>query len=356
MSDRSVGMIKTTLVIASVVAAVGIFLLGAYSIRWILLSAALGVGIGTLMSPLMMSFQRRYHIPRAVSAVLFLIVLLAMIVGVCALVYVVISEQIEPLANQLPTLFNSVRDRLSEWLVEFPELSARIKQWNWGPAVQKTFSGVFHGIRLGIGALGYLLYVLALSLYVATNPERHIDGALSVFPAARHAQLRHLLDESARSLRAWLSAQIIAMSGVGGLAALGLFMVGSNYWLILGLLTALLDIIPFIGPSIAALSAIVVALGSDPAKIPWVVAVFFVVEAIEAKIVIPLVMKGRISLPPAQLLTFILVLGHWFGFLGVFVAAPLFAVLRTIYLRTYVPAVNRQTQTDDMEVVQKDVA
>ncbi len=98
-----------------------------------------------------------------------------------------------------------------------------------------------------------------------------------------------------------------------------------------------MGIIPYVGTLIVVIAAALISLASDPSELPWVVLVFFTTQQIEGNLLLPIVMKDAADLPEVPLLIFMLFLGTWFGLIGVFAAPPIFAVLRTIYLMTYLP-------------------
>jgi predicted PurR-regulated permease PerM len=104
-------------------------------------------------------------------------------------------------------------------------------------------------------------------------------------------------------------------------------------------LAAIFAIIPYLGTLLVAGCAALITLASDPSLVLWVIIVFVVVQQIEGNIILPLLMKGQVELPEMPLLIFILFLGSWLGIVGVFLAPPLFAILRVLYLELYLPRV-----------------
>jgi predicted PurR-regulated permease PerM len=322
----------------AVMVALGIAL---YSTRWIVLSVLIGIGAGVLISPVINHMKLKLRIPYALGAFFMFLLLVAATGGILYVAVLVIVEQIEPLSRALPQILDGARQAVLRVLSNSPWLQRQFQSFGWGGAVQNTLQALLAGVQVGAAAIGGFFFVLGVALFLAVSPEQYLAGFLSLFPARHRAKTKHVLLESAVSLRRWFFSQLVAMASVGTLAAIGLKLLGIEYWLFFGLLTAVLDLVPYIGPLLAAAGTVVVTLGSDPGKVPWVIVMYLVVQNIEADLVIPLVMRGRIKLPPVHLMTLMLMLGSWFGVLGVFVAPPLLAVGRTIYLLTYVPRMNR---------------
>lgn len=92
------------------------------------------------------------------------------------------------------------------------------------------------------------------------------------------------------------------------LTSIGLWSVGADYWLLLGVLTGLLGIIPYAGIAIVVVFTTLATITSDFSRLPWVLGVFFLTQQIEGHVVLPLVMRVRAQLPVVPLLVFMLVM------------------------------------------------
>lgn len=345
--------VQQALLILLIFVAIGTAMLALYSARWIVLATTMGVGLGVIISPIMTQLKLRLKIPQGISAFLFFVLFIGTFVALGYAIYVLTAKEFAPLVARFPVFFDQARARISEMLGEFPDVQRQFQGIQWGDFAKNFASTVLSGLQIGATALGGFFFVLIVALYLAVNPSNYLAGALSVFPAHMRQKAKEVMFESATTLRRWFLAQLIAMTSVGALTALGLLLAGIDYWLVLGALTAALDIVPYLGPLLAGAVAIVITLGSEPDRIWWVMGIYFIAQNIESDLIIPLVMKGRIRLPPIQLLTLMLMFGNWFGILGVFITPPLFAVARTIYLMTYVPKMNRRIRRPDAPPAQK---
>jgi predicted PurR-regulated permease PerM len=129
---------------------------------------------------------------------------------------------------------------------------------------------------------------------------------------------------------------------IGLITAIGLWLAGVEYWAVFGLLTAVLGIIPYFGIILVVIAATLITLASDPSKVPWVLGVFMFTQQLEGNVILPLIMKGKVELPVVPLLIFMLIMGTFFGILGVFIAPPLLAIFRTLYIELYLPWINER--------------
>lgn len=130
---------------------------------------------------------------------------------------------------------------------------------------------------------------------------------------------------------------------IGIITAIGLWIFNIEYWAIFGILTSVMGIIPYVGILIVVVAASLITLASDPGQIIWVLLVFGITQQLEGNVILPLVMKGKVKLLEVPLLIFMLIMGNLFGIIGVFIAPPLFAILRTLYIRIYLPYIEAPT-------------
>jgi len=105
---------------------------------------------------------------------------------------------------------------------------------------------------------------------------------------------------------------------------------------LLALLAGIANFVPYLGPLIAALPIVLVAMPMGLASLAWVMVIYFSIQTLEGFVVAPLIQKGAVDLPPAWTLSAIVILGAMFGVLGVALADPLLGVVRVALLRFYV--------------------
>jgi predicted PurR-regulated permease PerM len=305
-----------------------------YSVRFIVLATLIGLGIGTLLSPISEALKKRYKIPRALTSLLLLIAGFGTFFLVGYLIIDIISEQIIPVIHNIPAIVQRLEGKFNHFSGQ-----------NFDPA--KYFGGaanaVFNGVKVGATAIGGMSLIFFLALYFSIQSGDYFTSLISAFPAHLRPKTRKVLEHSALSLRGWFKAQLLAMAIVGALAALVLKIVGSPYWIFFGVIAMVLELIPYFGPITAFATICIVTLAADPGALLKTAIAFSLVLMAEGNLIIPLVMKGRIELRPVQLLILMAIMGEWFGVFGFLMAAPTLAVLRTIYIEAYVPLMDSQT-------------
>ncbi len=317
-----------------------VLLLLFYEFRLIVLAALIGVGGGVLISPVIGVLKRYLHIPRSVSGLVVVVVLLALLAGVAYGLYSMVANQAQRLVEQWPDIMSALFDRFHQLQARFPWLDHWQDGGTLGDTVQQVGGMLVQGLATGLSAAAGALVILMVGVFTAVNARSYFDGFLTLFPAWRRPRIARLGRSSAAVLRRWFFCHLLVTALSGVAIAICFRIIGIDYWLLLGLLTAALDFIPFVGAILTGGAACIVTLGTQPEKLWWVLAAYIAVQQIEGDVTLPLVMRGNIRLPEAHLLVFVLLMGVAFGLVGMFVAAPLFAVLHHLYVQAYVPRVN----------------
>ena len=269
------------------------------------------------------------------AAVLALLLLLVLLVALAAWFAVdPLTQQATQLMQDLPRSIGLLRDRIAEtrlgaWLVPRLRLDEMI---DGGSAVTQAAAAASGTL----GALGNAALVLLIGVYLALSPPTYLRGLRLLTHRSIDAPVRAAFAECGRVLRGWLLGQAFAMLVTGLLTWFGLMLLGVPLSGVLALITAILGFIPVIGPVIAAVPAMLLALTQSPMLVLYVALLFFAVQFIEGNILTPMVQSEAADLPPALLLLAQILLGAWYGLLGVALAAPLAAAGLVVVRRAYV--------------------
>jgi predicted PurR-regulated permease PerM len=171
----------------------------------------------------------------------------------------------------------------------------------------------------------YVLLALFIAIYIASEPDLYHRGLMHLFPHRARARAGDVLTQIAPVLRKWLVTQLIAMVTLAVVWAIALSVLKVKAALALAAIAGILEFVPTIGPTMAVVPALAMALLDSPAKALSVLIVYLGIQGLEANVLIPLLMKGRISLPPALTIVAQALMTLAFGFLGLMVAVPLLA-------------------------------
>ena len=177
---------------------------------------------------------------------------------------------------------------------------------------------------------GAFLLVLFIAAYIGVDPALYHGGMLEVFPPRQRARVALTLASLATTLRRWLVTQLIAMLVIGAVTTVFLFVIHVKAALPLGILAGILKFIPIVGSIFAAIPAIAMAFIDSPHKALVVGVGYLVIQFIENHVLVPVLMKRGVNIPPALTLGIQALMALLFGFLGLLVAVPLLAAILTI--------------------------
>jgi predicted PurR-regulated permease PerM len=315
-----------------------------YYSLFIVVVSLIGIGIGVLVAPILSFARRKFKIPRALSALLCLVVFIIVIGGASFGIWYLVSDQVENLSERAPEISANLKSRLSSLFMRHPWLQAQLEDLNVGATAQGLASLFFKGLQNSFTATSGLLFALILSLYTSVSLDDYFAAVVRAFPQNGRNKVSSILSQCATTLRLWFRAQMIDMLILGFMTAIGLWIVGVDYWALYGLLTAIFGIIPYLGTLIVLGCASLITLASEPSLVIWLIAIFVVVQQIEGNIILPMLMKDQVELPEVPLLIFILLLGSWLGIVGVFLAPPFFAIMKVLYVELYLPRVGDETR------------
>lgn len=177
---------------------------------------------------------------------------------------------------------------------------------------------------------GAFLLVLFIAAYIGLDPHLYHGGVLALVPARERDRAALAMARLATTLRRWLVTQLIAMVVIGAVTTVFLFSLHVKAALPLGILAGVSKFIPIVGSIFAAIPAIAMAFIDSPHK-AFVVAIgYFVIQFVENHLLVPVLMKRGVNLPPAMTLGIQALMALLFGFLGLLVAVPLLAAILTI--------------------------
>jgi predicted PurR-regulated permease PerM len=251
-----------------------------------------------------------------------------------------IATQLQELRNALPRAWATARD----WVQHRP-LGQRLAGWmNATPDFSVNWARVAGAASAATGALTHFILVLLLGIYLALDPSLYRRGLLRLVPPPRRPQIGEALDASGLALKHWLLGQGIAMLVVGTSVGIGLALLGMPIAAALGLISGLLEFVPFFGAIASALLAVLLAFTQGPTQALYVGVFFLVLQQIEGNVVIPLVQRWAVHLPPVLSLLAVVVFGSLFGVAGVVLGTPLMVVAMVLVNKLYVEGVLERGQ------------
>ena len=279
---------------------------------------------------------RRIHLERKWALALVVLLLIAIIgLGSWAMAPQV-AEQSTKLAEAVPKSLQQLQGIVNEYpllkrlMAGMPAPEQIVKQMSsLVPNAGLFFGGV-------LGALGNVVIILFVGIYFAASPQLYTNGIIKLVPQSKRPRARQVQRKIGETLGSWLLGKAMSMLIVGIVTSAGLSMLGVPLALILGIIAGLLDFVPYLGPIIAGVPAVLIAFSISPDLALYTVLLFVGVQLVEGYVLQPLIESRAVDLPPALTIVMQLIFGSLFGFAGVALATPLAAVIKVLVQMLYV--------------------
>lgn len=246
-----------------------------------------------------------------------------------------VSDQFNQLAETLPQSIEQLRSSLEETDWGRYVLS-EVQADDGSPQIGgDLFTRVTGTASRALGIATNVVLIFFAAIFFAVDPDLYKRGILLLVPKHKTERMREVLNTSGNALWRWLMGRLVAMIFVGVAVTIGLLLLGVPLALVLGVIAGLLDFVPFIGPIVSAVPAILLALTLGPAQALYAALVYFIVQQIEGNLVTPIIQQREVSLPPVLVLFAVVAAGLVFGLLGIIVATPLVVVIMVFVKMLY---------------------
>ena len=265
---------------------------------------------------------RYLPIPRTLRIVMVLLLAIAFLVW---LGYFAGSQ----IAEQAATLPAIVEKQLNEIIALAQQNGMQVSLSDAQSMANQVVSAI-GGIA---GIIGTTAIILIIGIYVALEPNLYERGVEWMAPRGERSELRKTLAEMALTLRRLMAGRIVGMVFEGFFTWVALEMFGVPMAALLGILTGLLAFIPNIGAVVSGLLMATVGFSVSMETGLAAVAIYFVVQTFDGYVVIPMIARKTVDLPPALVLGAQLIMGLLFGIIGLLLADPLLAMLKVALVR-----------------------
>ena len=324
-----------------------------YVARAVLFPYILGLVLAYVLYPLVRRIdhympavlkQRRLSRPLAIIIVYLMVILL--IAGLMAFLVPVVINQVESLWAQREQLVAKGQALLGEWLIRYratiPEEWRRTIEENLvkaagavGQTVQEgmvsTVSAVTSTVSLALG-----MVVIPFWLFYVLADEGQMANALeATVPDSIEPDVRNVLRITDDILSAYIRGQLLLCVVVGAMATVGFVLAGVDFAVLLGLIVGLCEFIPFVGPILGAVPALIVAVIKSPITALWTLLVIVVVQQVENLFLVPRIAGESVKLHPALIMVVLVIGNEALGLWGMIVAVPLTAIVRDVFKYLY---------------------
>jgi predicted PurR-regulated permease PerM len=323
----------------AVLAATVILLWAAFLVRGVLLLLYVAGLLAIGFSPIVRVIEKQTvlpigtrRFPRWLAILILYVAILGTLTGIGTLVFPPLIEQ----AQQLWAARFEVFDRLQELLLStglisehmtFREAVERAPVAQGGQAVGTVVSAVA-GL---VGGVVGVLTILILTFYFLVESDALRRTLLQLFPRAQRARVDAISRAITTKVSAWLGGQLLLGGIIGATSAIGLWAMGIPFYYVLALLSAVGELIPVVGPILAAVPALAVAATVSYQKLVLVLIFFILQQQLENHVLVPKVMSRQVGVNPVAVIIALLIGGNLLGIAGAILAVPTVAILQVLF-------------------------
>lgn len=314
-----------------------------------------------LTRPLMHLFEKikigRFRIGRIWSIILVFIVIVLVISLFVMYIWPIAQRQITTLIDSIPKMISMTESFINNLQANYTNIPDQITDTinNFINNIPSHFNNIVDSL-FGIlgGVIGQVISIAAglvmtpiFLFFMLKDGEKLLPFILQIFKKKKADNFRSLLKKVDDVLSSFIQGQLIVSLCVGILLYIGYLIIGLDYALILALFAVLTNVIPYLGPVLAAIPALIVGTIQDPMNFIWVIVIMTVAQQIESNLISPNVMGQALNVHPLTVMTVIVAAGSIGGFLGMLFAVPTYAVIRTVIVHFYQTYVDSKERKED---------
>lgn len=283
------------------------------------------------------ALARRIGIGEGWSLTVVVIALLALTAGVGYVLGATVVKQFDQFTTALPKSFEQSRLSLlqHEWGRQVLDAAPPADKFLSASSVDIA-GRVTALFSTTLGALGDLLLLVFLTLYLAASPGTYREGLLQLVPPRHRPRTTQVLAAVGFHLKWWMLGRLLVMIAVGIITGIGLWIIGVPQFLILAIVATLLTAIPYLGAIISVIPALLLTIPQGPTVVLWTLVVYTLAQAVEGYLLIPLIQQKTVRVPAVVTIAALALIGGLFGVIGLIAATPLSVAILVLVKMLYV--------------------
>lgn len=349
----TVSLVNLLLVVST-----GLLLVLLWQLRSLLVTLMIAIVVAAALAPIIESAQK-LRIPRWLAVIVVYLGLIAILTGLGILIGPTVVQQIERLIRRLPTYLEIVRSLLENLVIRFgigePGAVSPISQlFNTqaltGWVIRSSQQLVVRSYSVTRGILGgffSLVLALVLSGYLLSGSKNLIKGLVSLFPKPWDERLEAQVEPVAQRMGGYIQGRVLVSAILAIAITIGLRFLGLTEFAVgLGVIAGVTDLIPFFGPVLGAIPALIVAIAQGGLTFFWVLLLFVVIQNLETYVLDPLLVGNSVKVHPLYQLLAVLGGTQVLGIIGALIVPPWIAgaavLLENLYLKPKLLAEQQQ--------------
>lgn len=333
MSESSEQVMRWDVSVATIVKIAGVllFFFFAYLLRDILFILLFAIIIASAVTPFA-DWVERKKIPRVLGVALLYFSVFFLAGFLISLVVPFVTGEVNQLIQDLPNFISRVStsiEKAQQSSGRFTDLFNEILNLldSFSGYLQASSTSAFGFVVSIFGGLLSFLAVIVISFYFSVMRGGTEGFIRSVVPSKYESHFLNIWRKSERKVGRWLQGQLLLALIVGLAVYVALSILGIKYALLLGILAMILELVPTVGPVLAAVPAVILAFTQTPILGLWVIAVYAIIQQLENHILVPIIMGRTVGLNPVVVIISLLIGFKLAGILGMILAVPVAAII-----------------------------
>lgn len=300
-----------------------------------------------LINPLINVLEHKFHVNRILSISVIFIIIAALIVwGIMSLIPL-IQSQITSLIKNWPSYWDSLNKGLQH-LFSDPKMHAfrdrlmsadqnisKSFEKSMDSIVPQTFNNIGSALSVVTNVVMILLTAPFILFFMLKDDKKFKQSVIKFLPDRIKKSTSEMLSEMSQSLSSYITGQLTVAFWVAVMFFVGYLIIGQRYALVLGIVAGILNLIPYVGSTLALLPSLVIAAFIAPSMVLKVIIVFLVEQTIETRVISPIIVGNKMQMHPVTTILVLLVSAGMYGLIGVIAGIPIFAILKIICTRIF---------------------
>jgi predicted PurR-regulated permease PerM len=307
-----------------------------------------------LLDPVVSRLARR-GVPRLAGTALVYLAFVLLVGMALSVLVPLVTREVATAIDDFPQYATAMQGKLQLLAARFGQddlrfsiEADRVSSWLGDPVNRQTILNYVTGLRSFTGSVLHAVIVFVIGLIVAfyllVDVPRLRRGALAMVPPRHRADLEELSTRVGRAVGGFFRGQILVALFVGIASSIALKIVGLPFWLLVGMIAGLFNLVPLIGPWIAGAVAVVIALlNGDISMAIWAAVALALVQQVDNHLISPNVMSRTVQIHPVVVILALLLGATFYGILGMLVAVPLIAAAKICFMYLWVRHVDYGT-------------
>ena len=298
--------------------------------------------IACSLNPLVDKFAKRFKrgVASAIVLTLTVLVLGAFFIPIIGMA----GHEIKSFVAHIPQYIDYIKEFLSTTPIINKSQLAQIDIGDFiSSASGFTTNFVNKSINISVNfasAMVYLLAALIIIYYFMADKEQVKKTYMSLFPENMKKRADEIIETISKKIGGYVIAQVATMTSVGIIMAIGLMIIKVDYAILLGLITAILDIVPVVGPALALVICLITAYKAGPLTLALILLVFAIAQIAENNLVRPYIFGKFLDLHPLIIYLFIFITAQYLGVVGVIFAPAIAATVCVLIEELYIKNIN----------------